>query len=354
MHQIVRPIDPAGAVTFPDDDLLWYDARLLNLEGRGWSDGIEQPFDRLPLRAREPVGADVWNLSRHSAGMCVRFRSNSARIAARWTLLHEQLAMDHMPATGVSGLDLYTREGDRWRWCGISRGISAVQMRCELLSKAPAEREYAMYLPLYNGVTELQVGIEPDAQAAAASPRTGSDKPIVFYGTSITQGGCASRPGMAYPAILGRWLDVETLNFGFSGNGPMQLAIAPFLAEINPSIFVIDSLPNMDPAMVTERAEPFVQTLRDKHPDVPIVLIEHMPEQSTLRGETGLRFQRCNEQLRLAYDRLIQAGDHNLHYICGDDLVGDDLEATVDGTHFTDLGYMRFAEAVFPRLKELL
>jgi lysophospholipase L1-like esterase len=176
----------------------------------------------------------------------------------------------------------------------------------------------------------------------------------VFYGTSIVQGGCAARSGMAYPAILGRWLDVTTINLGFSGNGPMDLELAPLLAELDASVYVLDSLPNMDADLVAQRAVPFVETLRRRaRPGTPIVLVENIIYQFALNLDSPERRQK-NDRLRDAHQRLIAAGVKDLHYIPEDDLLGDDWEATVDGTHPTDVGFLRMAEAILPTLKPLV
>jgi lysophospholipase L1-like esterase len=173
------------------------------------------------------------------------------------------------------------------------------------------------------------------------------------YGTSIVQGGCASRPGMAYPAIVGRRLDRHVINLGFSGNGPMRPELAPLLAEIDASIYVIDSLPNMNDEQVRHRTEPFVRTLRAARPETPIVLVENIIYQNTLAGAPG-RHEAKNAELRAAFARLRESGVEHLHLIPADDLIGHDMEAAVDGTHLTDLGFTRFADAIAPQLRSLL
>ena len=143
-----------------DGDLLWYDARLIGVEGQGFSD-LKSPYDRLPAKAEKVVRGPVWSLSRHSAGLCVRFRSDATAIHARWTLTGKNLAMNHMPATGVSGLDLYARvQGGQWRWLGVGR--PEAQTNTAVLARGLPEagtREFLLYLPLYNGVSSVEVGL---------------------------------------------------------------------------------------------------------------------------------------------------------------------------------------------------
>lgn len=245
------------------DGVKWLDIRELGLEGQGYRD-VKSPFDRLPQRAEGVVREAVWNLSRHSAGLAVRFVTNAQEIRAEWTLTSSNLAMPHMPATGVSGLDLYAKADDgKWRWvaCGFPREQTN---KIPLVSGLPGtSREFLLYLPLYNGVSEVKLGVPAEAslERGAAYPDQQA-RPIVFYGTSITQGGCASRPGMCHPAILGRWYQRPVINLGFSGNGTMEKEVGQFLAEIEAHVYVIDCLPNMNAAQVAERTQPLVRQLR--------------------------------------------------------------------------------------------
>ena len=350
-----RQIDRNLATVLPADKTLWYDIRLLELEGKGWSDTIHL-YDRLPGRAKGVVRDPVWELAQNSAGLCVRFETDAREISARWTLRSDHLALEHMPATGVSGLDLYVRGHGKWHWLAVGRPSQFPTNQKTLVQGVSGGlQEYLLYLPLYNGVESVQIGISPEATLAKPPARTGATKPICFYGTSITQGGCASRPGMAYTAILGRTLDRPTINLGFSGNGPMDLEMATFLTELDPAIYVLDCLPNMSAAMVTERAEAFVKILRRSRPETPIVLIENITYQNaefvSARGDS---YTTKNAALRDSYKRLTDSGIKNLHYVRGDDLLGNDGDATVDGTHPTDLGFWRMAEALQPVLSGIL
>lgn len=213
------------AMQLADSDILWYDARELVIEGRGWQD-TEEFYDRLPARAKGVVRNPVWDLSRNSTGISVRFSTDATAVKVRWSLRHEQLALEHMPATGVSGVDLYIRtEGGRWGWLAVGRPSQCPANQKDLVGGLPPGwHEFLLYLPLYNGVSSVQVGIASIYSIAKAPPRPAERiKPICFYGTSIVQGGCASRPGMVHTAILGRRLDWPIINLGFSGNGPMEL-----------------------------------------------------------------------------------------------------------------------------------
>ncbi len=348
-------IDPAKALAEEGTETLWYDLRLLDVEGRGWTD-TKESYDRLPARAEKIVREPVWNLSRQSAGLCARFVTDATAIQARWTLTSGNLAMPHVPATGVSGLDLYVKQEGRWRWLAV--GFPKEQTtRVPLAAGLPAvEREFILYLPLYNGVASVELGLPKSARLAKAEPYgNGNRKPIVFYGTSITQGGCASRPGMVHTAILQRRLDYPVINLGFSGNGRMEPEMATLFAELDPAVFVLDCLPNMTAGEVTERVEPFVATLRQAHPDTPILFVEDRSyTDSFLVASKRQRNADSRAALKAAYERLTKTGTKHLAYLTGNQLLGDDGEGTVDSSHPTDLGFVRQADAFEKALKPLL
>ncbi|MCD6308927.1 MAG: exo-alpha-sialidase [Candidatus Latescibacteria bacterium] len=349
-------IDKAMSSSAPGDSILWFDIRLFGVEGRGWDD-TKGFYDRLPAKAENMVRKPVWHLGRDSAGMCVRFVTDATKIQARWDLTSENLDMPHFPATGVSGLDLYVKTyGDHWRWLGVGRPEHFPVNTVTLARGIPREkREYLLYLPLYNGVSTVEIGIGGEFTLETAEPRPADRKPMVFYGTSITQGGCASRSGMVHTAILGRWLNYPVINLGFSGNGRMEQEMADLLAELDPSVYVLDCVPNMNPDMVRERVEPFVKTLRKARPNTPILLVEDRNyTNSWLVQSARAHNTEDHAELRKAYFRLLESGIRNLHYLPGDHLLGHDDEATVGGSHPTDLGFMRQARAFRDALRPIL
>jgi hypothetical protein len=339
-----------------EDGTLWYDIKLLGLEGQGWSD-VAAPFDRLPTKAQGKVRDAVWNLSRQSAGLCVRFRTDSPKLEARWELTSTNLAMPHMPATGVSGLDLYVRDDQgRWRWAANGRPTGKTNTAALVTGLERKPRDYLLYLPLYNGVSSVEIGLPSDVKLRPAEAYPAAQQqPIVFYGTSITQGGCASRPGMVHTAILGRSLNYPVINLGFSGNGQMEAEVGELIAEIDAAVYVIDCLPNLGPAQVKERTEPLVKLLRAKHPDTPILLVEDRTYSDAFlnRGKRQ-RNDDSRAELKAAYQRLQSAGAKELYYLEGEQLLGDDNEGTVDSSHPTDLGFFRQAEAFEAALRPIL
>lgn len=350
------PLDPALARVEAGDPTRWFAVEKLGVEGRGWSD-TPGPFDRLPTRAEGKVPASVWGLSQQSAGLAVRFGSDAKTLSARWILTSSSLAMPHMAATGVSGLDLYVREASgNWRWLAVGQPRAQTNSTALVTSLPPGWREYLLYLPLYNGVRSVEIGISADASIAPGRPwGVGDRKPVVFYGTSITQGGCASRPGMAHVAILGRRFQWPTINLGFSGSGRMEPALADLLAELNPSVYVLDCLPNMQADEVTERVAPFVRRLREARPKTPIVLVEDRYYTDGFLVESRRRHNDANHAaLKAAFDGLRREGVRDLYYLPARDFLGVDGEGTVDASHPTDLGFTRQAEAMAKVLGPLL
>ena len=336
----------ANAMTF-----LWSDLRQFGVEGRGWDD-TQDFYDRLPARAEGKVRPPVWDLSRNSAGICVRFVTDATSLRARWALTDPWLYLPNMTAIGKSGLDLYVKTDQGWHWLAVGQPTAQTNEVTLVQNLLPGKREYILYLPLYNGVKFVELGVTSGAILEKDPPwGPGERKPIVFYGTSILQGLAASRPGMVHSAILGRRFNWPTINLGFSGNGKMEPEMAVLLAELDPSIYVLDCLPNMVADEIRERVEPFVKTLRAAHPQTPIVLVEDrtMQDSFLIAGRMEWYHLKDRAELKAAFDRLQKAGVTQLYYIPGEHLFGDDGEGSTDGSHPNDLGFMRQAE-IFARV----
>jgi len=321
----------------------WHDARSLTLEGRGW-EKTESPYDRLPLSAKDKVPEAVWKVSHQTAGVCVRFTTDSPTLQVHWKLTEKPGSMPHMASTGTSGVDLYSRArtGRPWRFVGNGRPADLANTAAFSL---PLAAEYLLYFPLYNGVESLELGIPAGYHIAKADGP--SRRPIVFYGTSITQGACASRPGMAAPSIVGRKLQIPIINLGFNGCGKMELPMADLLGELDPTVFVIDCLWNMDTEMVRERVEPFVRKLRTVRPSTPILLVEDSSFLDASPTEKGALLTAAVQDLR-------QHGVTNLFLLSSKGMLGDDWEGTVDGVHPNDLGMTRSSKVLSAELQHIL
>jgi len=336
-------------------DLVWHDPESWGVEGRGWNDvEVKRFYDRLPAKAEGVVRDEVWNLSRDSAGMLARFETDSPEIHVRYRLFRERIAMSHMPATGVSGMDLYGMDATgQWRWAAVARPTEQ-NVTAKLLSDLDGKsREYMLYLPLYNGIDSLQIGVASGAKFLPIAPRR--EKAIVFYGTSITHGACASRPGMPHPAILGRRMNLPVINLGFSGNGKMEPEVGSLLCELRAAVYVIDCLPNMYDQQVRERTESLVIQLREAQPGTPIVLVEDRTFTNAWIRTSRREHHKANRaELRKAYERLERKGVSRIYYLEGENLLGEDSEGATDGSHPSDLGFMRQADAFEPVLRKAL
>ncbi len=358
LAQTAAPKAPAPAAkpkgpTVPAD-AQWNDVTTWGVEGRGWGDQERKRwYDRLPAKAEKTVTPAVWSLSRDSTGMMVRFKTDAKAIYCRYDLSKANLATPAMPATGVSGLDLYARDAEgKWRWVACPKPAAQHVEAVMISDLAPGEHEFAAYLPLYNGIEKLEIGVPAGAKFEGLAPR---EKPIVFYGTSITHGANASRPGMVHTAILGRHLDHPVINIGFSGNGRMDAAVGDLINELDPAVIVIDCLPNMGPADVTAKCIPLVKQLRSKHATTPIILVEDRRYTNSWITPAKAKFHDDNHAaLKAAYQQLKAGKVANLHYIGGDALYGTDTEGSNDASHGTDLGFLRQAEIFEPVLRAAL
>lgn len=335
-----------------NDSLKYVDAKNFPLIGKGFINTQSQ-YERLPASLQNKIRKPVWDLSKNCSGLAVRFRSNSPVIGAKWEVTKD-VFMNHFTMTGIKGLDLYCLVDDKWQFVNSARPEGKFSDVLIIQNMTEQYREFMLYLPLYDGISLLEIGIAQTSEIHAPkinSPQSGN--PIVFYGTSITQGGCASRAGMSYPNILSRMLNCEIVNLGFSGNGKLDLEIADAMSSIDASCFVIDCLPNVSIELMRKNYLPFLEIIRKKKPEIPIILIEnilypHIYFDSNINN----LIQKKNEMLKRIFLEQKRNGDRNIYYIKSDKLIGKDREATIDGVHLTDLGFLRMALNLYPILKK--
>ena len=325
------------------------------VEGQGWRD-TAAAFDRLPARAEKLVREPVWGLSHDSTGLNLQFRTDATAISVRWTLNSKSLSMAHMPATGVSGVDLYVKHESRWHYLATGRATEFPTNEAVVASGLAGKLvEYRLYFPLYNGVAAMEIGVPEGAAFEFTTPQAKPRGAVVVYGTSITQGGCASRPGMAYPAILGRRLGVSVINLGFSGNGKAEPEVAELLAEIDPAAFVLDALPNLSTEDVAARMPAFIEILRKRRPTTPILLVESPVYTSVpFEAENAARVAGSNDALRAIHAARLAAGDEQIVLVPACDLSAGFGEGTVDGVHPTDLGFVQLADSIEAYLRDAL
>ena len=336
-------------------EIVYTDASGFPLYGKV-SEQTNSRYERLPSYLQGVSRPRVWELGTNSAGLFIRFRSNSTSVHVKWESMYNN-TMTHMTDTGTKGLDLYTLVDGEWRHVCSAQPQGKTSERKMIANMDPIEREYMLYLSLYDGVTSLEIGVDKGASLEQpAVDRPSREKPVVMYGTSILQGGCANRAGMAHTNIISRRLDREVINLGFSGNALLDLEIAELMASVeDPGLFVLDYVPNAWAETIDEIGEKFFRIIRDAHPDVPVVFIEDVIFPFTSFDKQILeQVTTKNEAQKRLYDKLKKSGEKRIYYIKAEGMIGDDGEATVDGSHFTDLGMMRYVDHVLPTLKKAL
>ncbi len=331
------------------------------LEGQGWNKGLEHFYDRIPVRAKNALRKPVWDLSRNSAGLKFRFKTNAREIIVRYVVENKYFSMPHFPATGVSGVDLYSPNLDgTWAWANgkykFGDTITYTYSDLDLDTKNYKDgREFHLYLPLYNNVSWLEVGVAENSNFLPLPLR--KEKPVIVYGTSIAQGGCASRPGMAWTAILERKLGLPMINLGFSGNGQLEDELINLISEIDASVYVLDCLPNLggfNADEVNKRILAAVNSLRQKHPKTPIILTDNaLFIENRMDAATRSSVMTINQTSATAYQHLVKAGVKNIYQL-SNEKIGLGTDGTVDGSHPTDLGMLRYATAYESLIKKIL
>lgn len=346
----------------PEKPWRYVDAQDLRVINKGWNT-TERDYSRIPAYLKDSVRADLWERQQCSAGIAVRFATNSSRIGIRYQLFYNT-HMIHMADTGLKGTDLYIWEGDSvWRHVNTNRPYLADKENkiCEAtyVSNLDTTRmtEYMVYFPLYDGVNKVEVKIDETADINSGDRKLiDADTKIVAYGTSILQGGCASRTGMAATNIMSRELNCEIVNLGFSGEGKMDQCMARAMAQIEDAdMYVLDPVPNCTEMMCDTLTYDFVNILRKARPDVPIVMVEG-PIYPYARYDSFFRkyLPAKNEAYRRNYERLKTENPDNLYYVTTEGLDGVEDDGTVDGIHLTDLGFRHYADKLTPILSEIL
>ncbi len=330
-------------VAFPDPRLAVF--------GLPWFNEDQPVLRRLPQRLKDQFRPPVWGLAQNPSGGRIRFQTDSTRVG----LVAENPGfsnMHHMASVGENGFDLYVDGrylGSAWP---DANGNITKEWR---IGREPKLRQVTLYLPLYKAVTIRELTLDPEARLQPAAPYA-IRKPIVYYGSSITQGGCASNPGGSCQAILERRLNADFVNLGFSGNGLGEPALAEAITELDPACIVLDFWGNPSPDQYAAALPPFVDILRRKFPRVPILVTspfyfsgeeasEELAQAQTSKRKTSRQFV---EQRR-------KAGDRNLVFVDGLKMLNpDQTEGLVDGVHCNSLGFYFNANGLEPFLKKAL
>lgn len=339
----------------------WYNPQKSEfpvIQNQAWINEIGFTFTRMPDRAEQLVRKPVWDLSRYSAGLAIHFYSNASDITVRYGVT-AGLNMPHMPTLGVSGLDMYRVDDNKEQeFCygkyAFKDTITYTYAGLDLNNKNSKRYEYRLFLPLYNKVKWLEIGVPESAELSFIPHST--EKPIVLYGTSIAQGACASRPAMAWGNIVQRSLDIPLVNLGFSGNGRLEKEMLDFIKEIDAKLYILDCLPNLaaeEENVLYDLVVNAVKQLREKSA-TPILLIEHLgASYSGVNKEKREEDAKVNRASKKAYAALKDAGVDNLYYLTREEL-NIPSDGWVDYIHPTDLGMQAQAEAVTKKVKEIL
>lgn len=322
------------------------------IHNQGWNEDGGN-YCRLPLRAKDKVRTALWNLSCNSAGLTIRFKTDARNIQVKYKVTGG-FNMHHMPSTGVSGVDLY-RDADRGFCFGNYSFGDTVRYNYHIdRGGSNGAEAYTLYLPLYNGVSHLEIGV-PTGSDFTFTP-VSTEKPIVLYGTSIAQGACASRPGMAWGNIVSRSLDKPLINLGFSGNGKLEKEVLDFINEQDASVYILDCMANLTNITTDEikvLVKKAVRQIRSRH-DAPILLVEHAGYSNAVTNQGQYdAYTHANDGQAMAYAELKKEGVKQLYYLPRKSLRMHP-DSWVDYVHPSDYGMMLQATAVEKMLRKIM
>lgn len=341
MAKRLEEIDPNLRSVPLEDGLCFADVRTTGAVVCGLAEG---EYVRLPAHIRALASQKLLHLQTNTSGGRVRFITDSRRLGIRLQLTDAD-GLPHMAYSGYGGIDCYVGEGAdaryaATRWPALGETLLATEI------PLPGEKTLVtVYLPLYDGVRTLELGVEPGAVILPPTPYS-RPTPIVFYGSSITQGGCAGRPSNTYCALVSRWLDSDFRCLGFSGCAKGEPWMAEYIAGLPMSCFVYDYDHNApSPENLRQTHRPFLETILDRNPELPVVALSK--PNPDLTGPDRERREIVRETCRWA-----RAQGARIWFVDGDTLLGTEgrENCTVDGIHPNDLGFWRMAKAVYPSL----
>ncbi len=320
-------------------------------------------FHRLPTRIKDSVREPVWDLSLNTSGEFIHFKTSASTITVRYTLSSNNFSMPHMPATGVSGLDLFAMDRNRkWNWAPgryhFGDTCSYVFRNLNVAGDDNRVADFYLYLPLYNSVTWLSIGVSETEFFAFAGRK--KEKPIVAYGTSILQGAVASRTGLAWTNILEREVDRTVINLGFSGNGRFEKPIFNLMAKVDAKMYILDCMPNLTKVYgisdqeIESRVIYGINKLREKHPTVPVLFAEHAVGYAPYYMDTSRLNEYHNSSFLIEriFNSLKSSGVKNI-YLLTDKEIGFDINSTTEGLHSNDIGMMKYANAYAKKIRKI-
>ncbi|MBQ8674459.1 MAG: hypothetical protein IJ511_10570 [Bacteroides sp.] len=289
----------------------------------------------------------------YTTGLAVAFRTDSRNIHVRWTTAEKATSVNTTLIV-QSGMDLYIRKDGRWTFAGVATPTWQENHEAPVVcNMEEGTKECLLYLPLFNRLEKLEIGVDEGADIAPLErPFKGK---VTVIGSSITHGASASRPGLAYPAILERSLGMEFANLGACGLCRLDTVFADMAGDTDADALLIDAFSNPSPEQIRERLLPFVERIRKRQPDIPLIFLQTEVRET---GNFDLKKRAYEERKRRAAEEgmesLLKAGYKGIHFINPGMPLGSDHEATTDGVHPTDVGFNRITEALLPQLRSIL
>ena len=330
-------------------ELDWYNTAEMELGGKAKA-VTSNPFQRFPDSMQSLVRKRVWDLSENPSGVYVDFQTDASQVIVKY-VVNGPLQFPHMPATGVSGVDLYTYQNNTWKWLkGHYQFQDTISYRYRLKDTINnVKHNLRLYLPLYNTVSYMEIGV--DEQSYFKNTSIPDKNPVVIYGTSITQGACSGRPGTTWTSLLERQINTPVLNYGFSGNGRLEDEVISYLAQLDAEVFVLDCLANftsgqgLNAGEAKKRLIKSVNTLRELNPKTPIVLTDHAgyPYGEVYNPEK-MKYQLLNRANLEAFEALKESGITNIYLLKHKEL-NLNQEDFIDGVHPNDAGMKKYADA---------
>ncbi len=320
------------------------------IQGKALTNANE--YHRLDTVNYPNIPSEVKRLLTHPTGLFVSFKTNSEVISAKWCVTDKKVSLN-MTAIANKGLDLYIKRNGKWQFAGVGKPSKTCSEDKIVENMDNSEKECLLYLPIWDEVKELQIGVARDAFIEELP--NPFQKRILIYGSSIVHGASASRSGMPYPARLSRSTGLNFINLGLSGAAKMEYPVADMVAGITADAYILDCVPNSSPEEIKERTAYLVTSIRNKQATAPIIIVQSIiREHGYWNKNVGNRVKAQNEQIAKEFNTLQKQGLKNLYFITADDLLGKEHDATVDGTHPNDLGFDKMIEKLQPAILEIL
>lgn len=300
-------------------------------------------FRRMPEQVAKTVSPGVEYFYCKTSGGRVRFKTNSPYIAIS-AKMENIIKTSHFAMTGAAGFDLYVGEWGQRKFLNDFRPPFEMTNGYQSVFEFPdcQMREITLHFPLYSDVCELYIGLQKDAIIQKSTPYR-IQKPVVFYGSSVTQGCCATRPGNSYAAILSNWYDFDFINLGFSGNGKGEQTMVDYIAGLDMSMFVMDYDHNSPSIEHLQQTHPnMYRCIRAAHPDIPIIMMTAMSLPHILEHHYERR-----DIIFQSYQDAVNSGDKNVYFWDGSKEFEPYADyGTIEGSHPNDCGFYGMADSL--------